>query len=263
MFRKLTLAALILAVGLVGPQALQAQDMGSDGPVTFQVTIRNVGSLDELPSDAATGGAVWITPGAYAVHHGSNPIFTEGAYASDGLEALAEAGPPTGTPQNQPGLVATLGNVDRVSAFGAYTPGNTIEDPNDPMGSVPGAPPIAPSGSFQFTVEAEPGDKLSFASMFVPSNDLFLSPHADGIRLFNAAGEPVNGTVRPALVGLYDAGTEVNQEPGFGPDSAPIQDGPDQGKAEGQVVRPVSDVDDGFSYSSVEDTIQIHIQPQR
>ncbi|MEM6492458.1 MAG: spondin domain-containing protein, partial [Pseudomonadota bacterium] len=49
---------------------------------------------------------------------------------------------------------------------------------NTPEGaSAPG--PIGPGGAYTFTVTARPGDRLSFATMFIPSNDLFYAPGAD------------------------------------------------------------------------------------
>jgi hypothetical protein len=79
------------------------------------------------------------------------------------------------------------------------------------MGEVPGAPPIAPGGAFEISFEAVPSDRLSFASMYVPSNDLFLSPRP-AIQLYED-GEPVSGDVTETI-GLFDAGTELNGEPG-------------------------------------------------
>lgn len=227
--------------------------------VTVTVRIENAASTGFYGTDASTGGDIWITPGAYAVHTGSNPVFSVDAAASIGLEALAEAGPPTGF-EGEPGLVDELGDSMEVLSVGAYTPENTVEDPNDPMGEVPGAPPIAPGGAFEFDVEAEPGQRLSFASMFVPSNDLFFSPE-DGIPLWPEDGEPVEGDVTDH-VGLYDAGTEPNGQPGYGADQAPAQDSPSQGADEGGVVRPLSEVDDGYDYPDVGDTIRVTLTPQ-
>ena len=257
------------------------------GPVTMTVRIENVAPTDFYPADASTGGQIWITPGAYAVHTGANPIYTDGEPASIGLEALAEAGPPTGFP-DEPGLVDELaemggGSMDddmddsgddsmdddmdddmmstEVVDWGAYTPDNTVADPNDPMGEVPGAPPIAPGGAFEFEIEAEPGQRLSVASMFVPSNDIFFSTTADGITLWPEDGEPVEGDVTDS-VELFDAGTEPNGRPGFDPDQAPAQSSLDQGADEGGVVRPLSEVDDGFEYPDAEGAIQVTLTPQ-
>ncbi|MFB6126730.1 MAG: spondin domain-containing protein [Halolamina sp.] len=203
-----------------------------------------------------------VPPGAFAVHTDSNPIYATGEGASVGLEALAEAGPPTGFPE-EPGLVdefgAMTGEMGVVSA-GAFTPEHTVADPNDTMGEVPGAPPIAPGGAFEFTVDAEPGQRLSFASMFVPSNDVFVSPGPEGIALWPTDDEPVDGDVTDRLA-LWDAGTEPNAAPGDGPDQAPTQDAPDQGADEGGVVRRLSAVDDGHDYPSVADAIRVTLTP--
>jgi hypothetical protein len=235
---------------------------GMDSSTTVTVRIENVAAADVYGPDTSTGGAVWVSPGAFAVHTGENPIYAEGEAASVGLEALAEAGPPTGF-EGEPGLVDELqeatGTMGVVSA-GAYGPDNTVADPNDPMGEVPGAPPIAPGGAFEFEVAAEPGTRLSFASMFVPSNDVFLSPGPDGIALWPEDGDPVAGEVTDA-VHLWDAGTEPNGPPGEGPDQAPAQDAPDQGDDEGGVVRRLDAVDDGHDYPPASDVVRVTLTP--
>jgi len=238
------------------------EGMSAD-PVTVTVRVENVAATDVYGAGTPTGGAVWLTPGAFAVHADGNPLFTEGEPASVGLEALAEAGPPTGFP-DEPGLVdelAGMGDGTGVVASGAYTPEATVADPNDPTGEVPGAPPIAPGGAFEFEVEAREGERLSFASMFVPSNDVFISPGADGVALWPEGGEPTEGDVTDA-VALWDAGTEPNAEPpGEGPDQAPAQDAPDQGADEDGVVRRLGDVDDGHDYPAVEDVVSVTLTP--
>lgn len=248
-----------------GDEMSESDEMTESGEMeptqtTVTVRIENVAPTDFYASDTPTGGGIWITPGAYAVHSHENPLFTAGEPASVGLEALAEAGPPTGFPE-APGLVSELESFDAVVAAGAYTPGNTVADPNDPMGEVPGAPPIAPGGAFEFTIDIEPGDRLSFASMFVPSNDIFMAPGAAGIQVWPMDGEPVSGDVTDA-VELWDAGTEPNaQPPGEGADQAPTQDSPDQGDEQDGVVRPLSAVDDGHRYPSAGDLIRVTLAP--
>jgi len=125
---------------------------------------------------------------------------------------------------------------------------------------VPGAPPIAPDGAFEFDIEAEPGQRLSFASMFVPSNDLFLSPGEDGLALFNDDDTPVEGQLTG--IELWDAGTEPNQQPGMGEDQAPAQDSPDQGDDEDGVVRALGEVDDGYDYPDASEVLEITVTPQ-
>jgi len=227
---------------------------GREGGRQFRVRIENVADPDTLPADSSTGGAVLVTPGAYATHDGSNPILTEGESASEGLEAIAEAGRPDGTPENR-GLVEELDGASNVTSSGAFTPGDTAIDPNDPSGEEPGLPPIAPGGAYEFTVDAAHGERLLFASMSVPSNDLFFAPGDDGIELFDGS-DPVDGDVTDQ-VGLRDAGTEPNQDPGFGDDQAPAQDDPDRGADEGGVVRPVDEVDDGYSYLDAGEVVRV------
>lgn len=241
-------------------------DTGGDDPgsaddetspeTTFTVRIENVAPTDFYATDSATGGQIWLTPGAFAVHSNDNPIFTVGEMASIGLEAVAEAGPPTGF-EGEPGLVDELAEADLTEA-GAYTPASTVADPNDPMGNVPGAPPIAPGGAFEFEIEATPGDRLS---MYVPSNDIFLSSAA-GIALFEN-GDPITADVTDA-VGLFDAGTELNGRPGSDPVGAPRQTnngGAIGGAVEG-VVYPANQVNDAFMYADTEGIIQLRLDPQ-
>ena len=183
------------------------------GPRTVRVRIENVSSTDFYGSDTSTGGQIWITHGAYAVHVGENPIFDEGEAAPGGLEAVAESGQPGGF-GGEDGLLDELDALSEggIVHSGAWTPEDTVEDPNDPAGEVPGAPPNAPGGAFEFDVEVEPGQRLSFATMFVPSNDVFFSPGSDGITLWPEDGEVVDGDVTDDVV-LWDAGTEVDAEP--------------------------------------------------
>ena len=234
---------------------------GMEEPVTVRVRIENVASTGFYPADTSTDGAVWVTPGAYAIHEGANPIYDLGDSASVGLEALAEAGPPTGF-EGEDGLVDELDASMTVHDSGAYTPTDTVADPNDPTGEVPGVPPIAPGGAFEFEADVSPGQRLSFASMFVPSNDVFVSTDEEGIALWPEDGEPVDGDVT-AAVALFDAGTEPNAEPpGTGPDQAPAQDAPDQGADEDGVVRRLSAVDDGHEYPAAEDVVQVTVTPR-
>ena len=243
------------------PDTMPTEPDGSGGggdTTEFQVRIENTSASDVYDDSPAAGGAIWITPGAYAVHTGDNPIFASGEETSSGLEAVAEAGRPGGTSEND-SLVETLDGMDKVSNAGAWGPDNTTDDPNDPMGSVPGAPPIAPGGAFEFDIEASPGDKLSLATMYVPSNDIFLAPGSDGITLFSG-GTAVDGDVTDQ-VQVWDAGTEPNQQPGFGSNSAPLQDNPDQGDDEGASVRSISDIEDGYNYASASDAVSVTVTP--
>ena len=96
---------------------------------------------------------------------GQTPVlFSEGAPdTGDGLEALAEDGDPSS-------LADALNALDGVMAGAFNTPGGAAE---------PG--PMFPGQTYAFEVEAVPGDRLSFATMLVQSNDLFVGPGPEGI----------------------------------------------------------------------------------
>jgi hypothetical protein len=96
--------------------------------------------------------------------------------------------------------------------------------------------------------------------MFGQSNDLFYAPKEEGIALFDASGKPVAGDITSQIL-LWDAGTEVNEEPGLGPNQAPLQPAPNTGPAEHGVVRPINEVKDGFHYPTVAEVLRVTITP--
>ncbi|NIR52791.1 hypothetical protein GWO43_29635, partial [candidate division KSB1 bacterium] len=110
---------------------------------------------------------------------------------------------------------------------------------NTPVGASSPAP-IGPGGAYEFTFTANSGDRLSFATMFVPSNDLFFAPDENGVALFDSDGTPISGEVTAQIM-LWDAGTEVNQKPGVGSEQVQRQTGPDTGANENGVVQLVND----------------------
>ena len=188
-----------------------------------------------------TGLTSILAPGVWAVHRSGAPLFEHGmADPGEGLEALAEDGSPGA-------LAAAVAGKSGVTASGVF---NTPDGANEPGAATPGA-------TYSFTIEARPGDRLSFATMFVQSNDLFYAPDPAGIALFDAAGAPVSDVT--SRVTLWDAGTEVNQEPGIGPDQAPRQGAAPGGAAEGGTVRPV---DDSFTYPAVDQVIRVTVTQQ-
>lgn len=120
------------------------------------------------------------------------------------------------------------------------------------------AGPATPGKSFKFSFNAPIGSKLSFATMFGQSNDLFFAPDEGGIILYKDR-IPVTGDVTDQ-VKLWDAGTEINEEPGAGPNQAPRQSAPDTGAPENGVVKEISKVTDGYTYPKVEDVIKVEIK---
>jgi len=119
---------------------------------------------------------------------------------------------------------------------------------------------IWPGQTFEFKVTAKPAERLTIATMFAQSNDLFYAPREEGIALFDASGKPIRGDVTSQIL-LWDAGTEVNEEPGLGPNQAPLQPAPNTGPAEHGVVRPITEVKDGFHYPIVPEVLRVTITP--
>ncbi|WP_245901749.1 spondin domain-containing protein [Chitinophaga ginsengisoli] len=77
-----------------------------------------------------------------------------------------------------------------------------------------GTPPvILPGQSTSFTFSAAKNQRLTFATMYGWSNDLFFAPDNPGIKLYNDDGSPITGDVS-AQIKLWDNGTRVNQAPG-------------------------------------------------
>lgn len=219
---------------------VQPVDDGYTYPANADVLSATLSSVTEssvttftVRIDNVSAGSDVLAPGAWAVHTGANPLFTSASPdAMLGLEELAEDG-------NNSVLVGNLPSMAQVEASGGF-----------------GAGPQGPGDDvYEFSFVAEDGQKLSFATMFVQSNDLFYAPLGDGMDLFsngtpNGEGAAMDLT---AMLGLWDAGTEINEEPGVGMNQAPRQTGANTGPTEG-VVQVVSD---GYSYGDVADVIEV------
>jgi hypothetical protein len=72
--------------------------------------------------------------------------------------------------------------------------------------------------------------------MSVQSNDWFYG--LDTLPLFDAQGNPRTGNVTSSF-NLYDAGTEVDETPGYASSQAPCQPGPNSGLSENGLVTPI------------------------
>ncbi|WAC14966.1 spondin domain-containing protein [Dyadobacter pollutisoli] len=77
-----------------------------------------------------------------------------------------------------------------------------------------GTPPvILPGQSVSFSFSAAKNQRLTFATMYGWSNDLFFAPENPGIRLYGDDGTPVTGEVS-AQIKLWDNGSRINAAPG-------------------------------------------------
>jgi hypothetical protein len=214
---------------------------GADAQTKFTITVDNISKGEVLKLSNGKTAPFVSAPVLWAVHTGSvNPIFTGGKPdAGKGLETLAETGNPEPLTKSLPGTggIVTLGAA-AVPVGGAD------------------AGPIPPGKGYSFEIEAAPGQSLSVAWMFGQSNDLFYSNERP-IALFNAAGKPVKGDMT-AQLSLWDAGTEVNEEPGLGQNQGPRQKTPDAGVAEHESVGHVRD---RFTYPSTASVLRMTITP--
>ncbi len=239
-----------------------------DGGTMFTVTLENVSNATSLPTPFA--------PGTWVVHFsGQKPMFADGSAASPGLEALAEDGDISlmdGNLSSKSGLMVvfapgafSVGNENSVFALGQAADSKLealAEDGdvsgysdvfNTPMGaSMPG--PLTPGSSYTFSFTGTKGDMLSFALMFVQSNDWFVG--LDGMDLFNGDAA-ISGDVT-AQAALYDAGTEVDEYAGAGNNQPLRQSGPNTGMDEQASVQLETAA--GAHVPSVADMLEIVIQ---
>jgi hypothetical protein len=229
--------AVLMAIGILSATSSFAAEA-----TTFTVRIENISNGNALKLAAGGAAPFALSPGLWMVHIKSTHVFESGKKdRGQGLETQAEDGNPAV-------LAQSLEKHQGVQSLGVF---------NTPVGdSKPG--PLGPGHAYEFVIAAMPGSRLTMTSMFGQSNDLFYAPQEAGIRLFDAQGKPVHGDVTRQLV-LWDAGTEVNQEPGAGPDQAPRQHGPNMGMAENGVVHPVKDV---YTYPKTQDVLRVTITPQ-
>jgi hypothetical protein len=210
-------------------------------PTRFTIKVENISKGEVLKLSNGKTAPFVSAPVLWAVHSSStNPIFVGGQPdAGKGLEALAETGNPEPLAQSLTGSkgIVSVGADDQ--PVGTRTHG-----------------PITPGQGYEFEVSAAPGQGLSLAWMFGQSNDLFYSNDRP-IALFDGAGKPIRGDMTHQL-SLWDAGTEVNEEPGAGPNQGPRQKTPDAGMAEHNAVAHVRD---RYTYPHTAAVLRVSIAP--
>jgi hypothetical protein len=233
---SLVRTAALVAAGLALARGAWAQDA-----TTFTIRVQNISRGEALKLSNGKSAPFVSAPVLWAVHSGStNPIFTAGKPdAGLGLEQLAE----TGNPSRLAGALESQAGVAQVGADAS------------PLGASADGP-LTPGQGYEFQVTARPGDQLSVAWMFGQSNDLFYSNDRP-IALFTAGDKPASGTMT-AQLSLWDAGTEVNEEPGLGPNQGPRQAAPDAGVAEHEGI---AHVHDRFRYPRTDDVLRLTIAP--
>jgi len=244
---RLFAGLLVLIVAAATAHSVALSSGGRSGETRFTVRVENISAPEGLTASDGTRWPFAVSPGVWVVSSKNVRLFTDGKPAgANGLEAQAEDGNPAM-------LQASLGGETAHASSGTMPLSGIF---NMPVGrDAPG--PILPGGSYEFTFMARPGMKLQLAMMFGQSNDLFYAPYAP-IPLFDSKGGAASGDFTYKFV-LWDAGTEVNQEPGVGFDQAPRQKAPNTGAAENGVVRRVKD---GYSYPETSRVLRVTITPE-
>lgn len=213
--------------------------------VTFKVRIENISKGEVLKLSNGGAAPFALSPGLWVVHSGNASLFAAGEKdRGQGLETQSEDG-------NPEALAASVKGRSETISSGVF---------NTPVGTE-AAGPVVPGGAFEFAFTANPGAILTFTTMFGQSNDLFYAPEDEGIALFGKKGKPVGGDIT-GKIKLWDVGTEINQEPGSGPDQGPRQSAPNTGAVENGVVRTINTVRDGFSYPKTTDVMRVTITPE-
>ena len=235
MFTKI----LSVTVGAVLSVAGVAAGNG-DKPTKFTVRVENITKPDAFTASNGVKWSLAFSPGTAVVHTDMAPIFTAGKKdRGKGLEAQSEDGDPSMLAKSLEGGKG----IKSVTVF------------NTPVGaSIPG--PITPSAAYELSISAMPGDRLSMTIMMGQSNDWFYAPTESGIELFKN-GKAISGDISSQIM-MWDAGTEVDQEPGIGSDQGPRQKGPNTGKAENGVVH---NIQDGKLYSTASSVMRVTITP--
>lgn len=135
---------------------------------------------------------------------------------------------------------------------------------NTPVGRAsPGA--IHPGDAYEVTFTAGSQHRLSFVTMLGASNDWFYGTPPEGIALYND-GVPLSDDVT-SLLRLYDAGSEIDEEPAVGASTGPKQGEPTAGAADPVgFVRALQNpiyLSDGstFSLPELSDVLHVTIAP--
>jgi len=210
-------------------------------PVQFNVNMENTSAEGDLVPSIGEPSNIMFAPGILIVHSSEFTLFEANSPASwAGFEDMVEDGA-------NATLIETLEGEDSVmSALSFAALDESYADA-----------PMLPGDKATLSIEAEPGDELTVATMFGESNDVFVA--ATSIPLFDDAGEAqeVDAT---SLLRLWDAGTETNEEPGLGDNQAPRQSAAGEGDEEnGDVVEIVGTDALGFVYPEPSEMISLRI----
>jgi hypothetical protein len=252
-------AAVTVLLGLLPALPAAAQSARAGGATTFTIRIENVARrVLTLPSGREAD--IPLSPGLWVVHTGRSPILTPGELATPALKAMAEAGLASA-------LAAALAGAAGVRAVGVVEtpqgrPRGRMETSRAEGGGANTIRMLQAGQHYEITVTAQPGDRLSLALMLAQSNDGLLATDGDGIALFDGGGRPLSGEITSRLK-LWDAGTEVNEQPGTGRNQGLRQGAAHAGDPERRPVRPLADAEFGEAWPPMDRIVKITITPRK
>ncbi len=232
--------------GNPGNPETTGEQPGKRASVTFEITVKNISPKGILKTSDNKSHGVGFAPGLWVLHAEAWKLFEEGKpTGKEGLEALAEDG-------NPKVLYDSLKSRSELKV-GIFTKlsGTTYKEV-----------PLEPGESIKFKVTASPGERLSMAMMFGQSNDVFVATKVGGVALFDAQNKAIKGALTSSFH-YWDAGTEVNEEPGLGANQAPRQKAANSGPDEKGTVSALKDNKDakGFTFPALDKILQITITP--
>jgi len=215
------------------PPVLDSTDTGADTALaadtadtaprdeTLRFTLTNISAAGALDTSAGATD-IAIAPGLLVLHDPGWSLFTVGAVAEDTpLEPLAEDGDPSE-------LLAALAGDPAVREVLLLS----VKDD-----TTYAAAPMHPGEHASVLATVAPDENVSFLAMFGQSNDVVVATAPGGVAVLSGDG------LAALPLGLYDVGTEMNQEPGAGSDQAPRQAAPDTGATEGGSVTAIDGTD--------------------
>lgn len=256
---RLTLIAFVAGLLTASTRVDAQRQLSALDPaaVTFVVRIENVSDAGTLKLSKGGSAAIPLSPGVWVIHRGTNPIFTPGQPdAGLGLEGLAEAGIANA-------FAANLHGREGVRSNGVFAEplGRRRGMPRGKVDRASASKMLQRGQHYEVTITARKGDRLSMAMMNAQSNDGLLATGNDAIALFDEADKPVSGDVTSRL-SLWDAGTEVNEEPGSGRNQGLRQGAPHSGDPERKPVRLMSESEFGQLWPRVDRIVRVTITPR-
>lgn len=213
--------------------------------------VRMVLELENISAEGAFKGSndmnipLPLAPGFYAITSDADALFAVDTTASDAVETLAEVGNPS-----------TLIDLARGQSTTAET--GILGDINNPDYR---ESPITSGGKATLIITIKANHKLVVASMLGVSNDIFLGTKPGGLDL--SAIDPKATTDITDQFAWWDAGTEVNEPIGEGPNQVSNAPGTDTGTEEMGLMRPadLKDNDGNALLPNVNQVVRVTLKP--